>query len=122
MRDHPHIAIARSLKRDNGHLETIIEMVENDRPCAQIAQQLQAVESAIESAKKALIHDHISHSLERSFKTHGLKGQGAFEGIQADRKIPVTPARNCADSMDAARDQFAMLVGDGNGCPLVLFF
>jgi uncharacterized protein len=28
----------------------------------QIAQQLQAVESAIENAKKALIHDHISEA------------------------------------------------------------
>ena len=68
MQDQPHSAIARRLKRANGHLEGIIEMIEQGRPCAQIAQQLQAVESAIESAKKALIHDHISHSLERSFK------------------------------------------------------
>jgi DNA-binding FrmR family transcriptional regulator len=79
MRDHPHFAIARRLKRASGHLEAIIEMIERGKPCAQIAQQLQAVESAIESAKKALIHDHISHSLERSFKTHGLKGQGAMK-------------------------------------------
>ena len=41
-----------------------------------IAQQLQAVESVIESVKKALIHDHISHSLERSFKASGSKGRG----------------------------------------------
>ena len=78
MPDHPHSAIARRLKRANGHLETIIEMIEQGRPCAQIAQQLQAVESAIESAKKALIHDHISHGLERSLKTSGAKGQAAL--------------------------------------------
>ena len=82
MRDHPHVAIARRLKRANGHLETIIEMVEKDQPCAQIAQQLQAVESAIESAKKALIHDHISHSLERSFKVHGLKGNATLRDFK----------------------------------------
>ena len=75
--DHPHSAIARRLKRANGHLETIIEMIEKGRPCAQIAQQLQAVESAIESAKKALIHDHISHSLEQSLKSTGSKEQAA---------------------------------------------
>ena len=45
--DHPHAAIARRLKRANGHLETIVEMIEQGKPCAQIAQQLQAVESAI---------------------------------------------------------------------------
>ena len=76
--DHSHSAIARRLKRANVHLETIIEMIEKGRPCAQIAQQLQAVESAIESAKKALINDHISHSLERSLKAAGSKGQAAL--------------------------------------------
>ena len=65
MPDH-HAAIARRLRRANGHLQTIIEMIEEGRPCAQIAQQLQAVEGAIENAKKALIHDHFSHSLKGS--------------------------------------------------------
>ena len=82
MHDHPHPAIARRLKRANGHLETIIEMIEQGRPCAQIVQQLQAVESAIESAKKALIHDHISRSLERSFKTSGSKGHAALRDFK----------------------------------------
>jgi uncharacterized protein len=44
--------------------------------------QLQAVESAIESAKKALIHDHISHSLERSFKASGSKGLAALRDFK----------------------------------------
>jgi DNA-binding FrmR family transcriptional regulator len=82
MPDQPHSAIARRLKRANGHLEGIIEMIERGRPCAQIAQQLQAVESAIESAKKALIHDHISHSLERSFKAAGARGQVALRDFK----------------------------------------
>jgi len=82
MKDHPHSAIARRLKRASGHLETIIEMIDQGRPCAQIAQQLQAVESAIESAKKALIHDHISHGLERSLKASGSKGQAALRDFR----------------------------------------
>jgi uncharacterized protein len=43
---------------------------------------LQAVESAVESAKKALIHDHLSHSLERSFKAGGSKGQAALKDFR----------------------------------------
>jgi DNA-binding FrmR family transcriptional regulator len=82
MEDHTHSAIARRLKRANGHIETIIEMIEQGRPCGQIAQQLQAVECAIESAKKALIHDHISHSLERSFGASGAKGQAALRDFR----------------------------------------
>ena len=46
--------------------------------CAQVAQQLQAVESAIENAKKALIHEHISHGLERSLEASGSKGRAAL--------------------------------------------
>jgi hypothetical protein NreA len=80
--DQPHSAIARRLKRANGHLEGIIDMIEQGRSCAQIAQQLQAVESAIENAKKALIHDHISHSLERTLKVSGAKGQAALRDFK----------------------------------------
>jgi uncharacterized protein len=57
-------------------------MIEQGRPCAQIAQQLQAVESAIENAKKALIHDHMSHSIERTLKTSGSKGQLALRDFK----------------------------------------
>ena len=82
MPDHPQAAIARRLKRANGHLETIIDMIEQGRPCAEIAQQLQAVESAIENAKKALIHDHISHGLQRSLKGAGSSGRAALRDFQ----------------------------------------
>ena len=75
MTDHPHAEIARRLKRANGHLETIIEMIEERRRCADIAQQLSAVEGAIGNAKKALIRDHIGHSLKAS----GVKGQALLK-------------------------------------------
>ncbi|SIS49108.1 metal-sensing transcriptional repressor [Phaeovulum vinaykumarii] len=58
---HPQV-IAR-LKRADGHLRTVIEMIEAGRPCPEVAQQLQAVESAIRNAKQALIHDHVDHCL-----------------------------------------------------------
>ena len=54
-------------------------MIEQGKPCAQVAQQLQAVEGAIENAKKALIHDHISRGLERTLKASGAKGQAALK-------------------------------------------
>jgi DNA-binding FrmR family transcriptional regulator len=83
MSDHPHAAIARRLKRANGHLETIIEMIEEGRPCTAIAQQLRAVEGAIENARKALIHDHISHSLEAS----GVRSRAALKDFRAIAKF-----------------------------------
>jgi len=79
MTHHPHQAIIRRLKRADGHLQMIIKMIEDGRPCLQVAQQLQAAESAIENAKKALIHDHISICLERPLKAAGAAGRAPLK-------------------------------------------
>lgn len=61
-----HPAIAKRLKRVEGHLRGIIEMIEAGRSCVDIAQQLHAVEKAVYQAKKTLIHDHIDLCLEQA--------------------------------------------------------
>ena len=69
MSEQPHIHethpdIVKRLKRADGHLKGVIEMIESGRPCLDIAQQLHAVEKAISQAKKTLIQDHLNHCLE----------------------------------------------------------
>ncbi|HVY89921.1 MAG TPA: metal-sensing transcriptional repressor [Hyphomonadaceae bacterium] len=59
---HPGIIVR--LRRAEGHLRSIVEMIEEGRPCVDLAQQLHAVEKAIGNAKRELIHDHIEHCLE----------------------------------------------------------
>lgn len=59
-----HPEIMKRLKRADGHLQTIIKMLEEERGCLEIAQQIHAVERAVNAAKKALIHDHIDNCLE----------------------------------------------------------
>lgn len=61
-----HPDIIKRLKRVEGHLRAVIEMLESKRSCADIAQQMQAIESAVTKAKKTLIHDHIDHCLEQA--------------------------------------------------------
>ena len=56
-----HPAIATRLKRAEGHLRHVIGMIEEGRPCVDLATQLHAVERAVAEAKRALIHDHIDH-------------------------------------------------------------
>ena len=63
-----HPDIIKRLKRAEGHLKSIVAMLEEGRGCLDIAQQLQAVESAVGNAKKALVHDHIDHCLERAVR------------------------------------------------------
>lgn len=66
-KDHSsHPEIVKRLKRADGHLRTIVDMIEANRPCLEVAQQLHAVERAVSAAKKALVHDHIDHCLEHA--------------------------------------------------------
>jgi DNA-binding FrmR family transcriptional regulator len=55
--------LLRRLRRADGHLATVIEMVETGRDGLLIAQQMQAVIRALEKAKQMLIIDHIDHHL-----------------------------------------------------------
>lgn len=59
-----HPAIIKRLRRANGHLLKVIGMIEEGRPCLDLAQQLHAVESAIHEAKITLIHDHLDHCID----------------------------------------------------------
>ncbi|GAB5431305.1 MAG: metal-sensing transcriptional repressor [Epibacterium sp.] len=59
-----HPALIARLKRADGHLRSVIAMIEDGKPCLDIAQQLQAVEKAVVNAKRALIHDHMDHCLD----------------------------------------------------------
>jgi DNA-binding FrmR family transcriptional regulator len=63
-RHESHPDIVKRLKRAEGHLKSVIAMIEAGRPCLDIAQQLTAVEKAITNAKRTLIQDHLDHCLE----------------------------------------------------------
>ncbi|TAL01385.1 MAG: metal resistance protein, partial [Rhodospirillaceae bacterium] len=52
-----HPEIIKRLKRAEGHLRSIVGMMEEGRACLDIAQQIHAVEKAITQAKKTLIQD-----------------------------------------------------------------
>lgn len=85
MSDHvheSHPAIVKRLNRATGHLRSIVAMIEEGRACVDIAQQLQAVENAIASAKRALIEDHIDHCL-----AHAAEGEGPTEAIAQFKAI-----------------------------------
>jgi uncharacterized protein len=63
MKHASHPDIVARLKRAHGHLGSVIEMFAGNRACVELAQQLQAVESAITNAKRELIKDHMEHCL-----------------------------------------------------------
>ncbi|HEX5419206.1 MAG TPA: metal-sensing transcriptional repressor [Gammaproteobacteria bacterium] len=79
-----HPRIVQRLKRAEGHLKRVIAMIEEGRPCIDLAQQLQAVESAIVAAKRTLIRDHIDHCLEAAV---GGEGRSVREALDEFKDI-----------------------------------
>lgn len=61
-----HVDIINRLKRADGHLHTIIAMIEQRRGCLEVSQQLHAIEKAITKAKQLYIHDHIGNCLDEA--------------------------------------------------------
>ena len=56
-------------------------MFEAGRGCLDLAQQLHAVERALSSAKRELIHDHIEHCLDDP--KSALGGKAALQELKA---------------------------------------
>jgi hypothetical protein NreA len=74
-----HPDIIKRLKRAEGHLRNVIGMMESERSCMDIVQQLHAVERAVGAAKKTLVHDHIDHCLAHAVEDDDRAPQAAIE-------------------------------------------
>jgi DNA-binding FrmR family transcriptional regulator len=79
-----HPDIVKRLRRAEGHLKSVIEMIEAGRPCLDLAQQLHAVEKAVGQAKRTLIQDHLDHCLE---ETVGPLGRDQRRSIDEFKEI-----------------------------------
>lgn len=82
--DGSHAAIVKRLRRASGHLGSTIDMLGQGRACLDVAQQLQAVEMAIQQAKKTLIQSHLDHCLEALV---GPLGDGQRRSLDEFREI-----------------------------------
>lgn len=85
-RHETHPEIVKRLKRADGHLRSVIAMIEAQRPCLDIAQQLHAVEKAIAQAKKTLIQDHLDHCLDDAVGTLGQDQRAAIDAFKTITK------------------------------------
>jgi hypothetical protein NreA len=78
-----HPQIVNRLKRAEGHLRSIVTMIEDERPCLDIAQQLHAVEKAVAQAKKRLVRDHIDNCLADAVDGGPHGRHGSMEELKA---------------------------------------
>lgn len=60
--------ITRLLKTARGQLDGLIKMVEEDRYCVDISNQLMATQAILRSANKEIIHAHLSGCVKEAFE------------------------------------------------------
>jgi len=77
MQHDSHPQIIKQLKQAQGQLASVLAMFGDGRPCVDLAQQLQAVESVVRNAKHTLIHEHLEHCI----------GEGGMTGDEALREL-----------------------------------
>ena len=82
---HSHQKSVVRLKRAAGHLESVIGMVADERPCGEILQQLTAVISALGSARSEILQEHLKSCLRPALKT-------GFEPLVDDIELVVQRA------------------------------
>ena len=78
MKHASHPNILKRLKQAHGHLAAVIGMIEAERPCVELAQQLHAVESTLHKAKRALIQDHMEHCIGDAIEVGGVSDSAAL--------------------------------------------
>ncbi len=60
-------SVLNRLKTVRGQIEGIIRMVEDDKYCIDISNQLLAAQSILKSTNKMILHSHLQHCLHQSF-------------------------------------------------------
>ena len=62
--NHEHTkAVLNRLSRAIGHLQSVRNMVEEGRDCAEVLVQIAAVRSAIDNTGKLILQDHLKHCI-----------------------------------------------------------
>ena len=59
----------RMIKAARGQLDGIIKMVEEDRYCMEISNQLLAAQSILRKVNREIIHAHLQHCVRQSLES-----------------------------------------------------
>ncbi|MGI6299431.1 MAG: metal-sensing transcriptional repressor [Saccharofermentanales bacterium] len=61
--------ITRLLKTARGQLDGILKMVEDDRYCIDISNQLLATQAILKKVNRSIIHSHIEHCVMEAYES-----------------------------------------------------
>lgn len=62
-----------SVKKAQGTVSTVLQMIEEDKYCPEIIQQIDAVMGLLKSTKKTLLRGHLDHCLVDKIKENKQK-------------------------------------------------
>ena len=78
MKHESHPDIIAKLKQAQGQIASIVTMMAEGRSCMELAQQLQAAESIVHLAQRALIQDHMEHCIADAASEGGKAAREAM--------------------------------------------
>ncbi len=68
MQDEAREDIRRRLKSVAGHVQGVLKMVEEDKYCIDIIQQIEAIEQALHKVKRRLLAGHLDTCVTRAIR------------------------------------------------------
>jgi uncharacterized protein len=81
-----HPEVLKRLKRAEGQLRSVAQMIEAGRSCLDVAQQLHAAERAVREAKKTFINDHLDHCLDHVVDAKSLQARVSVDEFKTIAK------------------------------------
>ncbi|MBU5437237.1 metal-sensing transcriptional repressor [Tissierella sp. MSJ-40] len=60
--------VTRLLKTARGQLDGILKMVEDDRYCIDISNQLMATQAILRNVNREVLHDHLGSCVQEAFE------------------------------------------------------
>ena len=61
--------VIRLLKTARGQMDGLIKMVEDDRYCIDISNQVLATEAILRKVNKEILHEHLAHCVTEAMET-----------------------------------------------------
>jgi DNA-binding FrmR family transcriptional regulator len=80
MRDDIKLSVRKKLNRIEGQVRGVAKMIDKDRYCIDVINQIDAVQAALKRVENDILHDHVAHCVEGAISS----------GNKADQRRKVT--------------------------------
>ena len=75
MRDEVKKSVGKRLKRIEGQVRGVVQMIDDDRYCIDVLTQTAAVRAALQKVEEEILRDHVSHCVAGAFTEGDIKEQ-----------------------------------------------